>query len=169
MNRRGFTVVEIIITVTVMGILLLLAVVNLSATQVRARDDTRKTSVASIATALEAYYSIRPNTTAEIGRYPATTQVDTPAEIQSSFPDATTSSFIAPGASDITSSFIMATNATQTTTGVTPQPTVSQYVYQPISGTGTLCTSSATNCRKFNLYYRLEGDNTVYRVESRNR
>ena len=169
MNRRGFTVVEIIITVTVMGILLLLAVVSLSATQVRARDDTRKTSVEAIATALEGYYSIRPNTTAEIGRYPATSQVDTPAEIQTSFPDATPDSFIAPGASDVTSSFIMATNTNQTTTGVTPQPTTAQYVYQPLASNNTLCTSSATNCRKFNLFYRLEGDNTVYRVESRNR
>lgn len=38
MERRGFTIVELIITITIMGILLTLAVVNVGTTQLNARD-----------------------------------------------------------------------------------------------------------------------------------
>lgn len=73
---------------------------------------------------------------------------------------------IAPGEDDPTATFIAATNNTQTPEGVTPQPTTSQYVYQPIDQNGDLCITSL-DCRKFNLYYRLEADNTVYKVTSK--
>ena len=53
MLRRGFTIVELIITITIMGILLVLAVVNVSGTQAQARDDERKADVESISLNLE--------------------------------------------------------------------------------------------------------------------
>lgn len=80
--------------------------------------------------------------------------------------DVNLQSFVAPGQTDPYVTFIPATNSTQTTAGVTPQPTTSQYVYQPIDSDNALC--STTECRKYNIYYRLEGDNTVYMVTSKN-
>jgi prepilin-type N-terminal cleavage/methylation domain-containing protein len=80
--------------------------------------------------------------------------------------DADTKSFLPPGTSDPYSTFLSATNNTQTEAGVAPQPTTSQYIYQPIDSSGALCMSS--DCRKYNLYYRLEKDNTVYMVTSKN-
>lgn len=169
MQRRGFTVVEIIITVTVMGILLLLAVVNVNNSQVRARDDERAGDVEVIALAMESFYTIRPNSTAQLGRYPSTEEVATQGSIRTNLPDVTLESFIAPGSESVADTFIPATNADETVGGVTPQPTTSQYVYQPLDATGDLCTTSSTVCRKFNIFYRLEDDATIQRYESRNR
>jgi len=99
--------------------------------------------------------------------YPPTTFTSATAWVVLSLRDIDTDSLKAPGISDPTESFIPATNATQTTAGVTPQPTISQYVYQPLHGDGTLC-NDAFECRKFNLYYRLESDNSVNMVSSIN-
>lgn len=86
-------------------------------------------------------------------------------------------SITAPNVSDPALTFISATNNIQLTTGpstVLPLPTTSQYVYQPLQSDGSLCTSEAQECRKFNLYSRLEGDyglgagNTIYMVTGKN-
>lgn len=54
--RRGFTIVEIVIVMVIMGILLGLAVLNISSSQANARDNERKTDVANIARGLETRY-----------------------------------------------------------------------------------------------------------------
>jgi hypothetical protein len=69
-------------------------------------------------------------------------------------------SITAPGVTDIITNptFKASDNAgviTQTTASVSPQPTINQYIYQPIDGGGGLCTG-VEECRKFNIYYRLE-------------
>jgi prepilin-type N-terminal cleavage/methylation domain-containing protein len=100
------------------------------------------------------------------GFYPGTSLTVSPF-LSAYLSDIDTKSFQAPGQTDVYATFITATNATQTTTGVLPQPTINQYVYQPIDASGNLCTNSA-DCRKYNIYYRLEKDNTVYMVTSKN-
>ncbi len=170
MMRRGFTVVELLITITIMGILLILAVVNLTSSQVNGRDSERKGDIEAISSNLESYYNEGSDLTSNIGRYPSTALPNGGATTaQQMLRNIDTKSLIAPGASDVASSFIAATNTTQTTAGVAPQPTTSQYVYQPLQADGSLCTDDAAQeCRKFNLYYRLESDNTVYMVTSKN-
>ena len=104
----------------------------------------------------------------ENGRYPSTyinTSLDTMTAILT---ELDTKAITAPNVDDATSTFKAATNNTQSASGVTPQPTVDQYVYQPLTSSGALCTSEAQICTKFNLYYRLEEDNTVYMVTSKN-
>lgn len=170
MHRRGFTVVEIIITVTIMGILLVLAVVNVNASQVKARDDQRKADVEAIAIAFESFYRSGSDTV-NPGTYPGTDTTDASNVVIRSTvnDDLTIDALLAPGAPDeTTKSLISATNTVQTEAGVTPQPTIAQYVYQPLDRDGNLCASMVTECRKFNLYYQLEADETVYKVTSRN-
>lgn len=95
------------------------------------------------------------------GTYPSVSLIGT---LRANYlPNADSKIFTAPGGAD---ALIIATNSTQTTSGILPQPTTSQYVYQPIDSNGALCMSN--DCRKFNIYYRLEGDNTVYMVRSKN-
>ena len=166
--RRGFTIVELIITITIMGILMILAVVNVNATQTRARDDERKADVAAIASALESYYRVGTSSSTSYNRYPATTITASETTIKAALRDANMNSFMAPSQTTVTTTFTAATNAVQTTNGILPQPTVNQYIYQPIDSSGALCTSSSTECRKYNLYYRLESDNGVYKVTSKN-
>lgn len=165
MSKRAFTIVELIITITIMGILMILAVVSINATQVRARDDERKTDIEAIATALESYYNVGNDSVSGYNRYPTTTLAASESSIREYLRDINTQSVIAPGEETI--SLVAATNATQTPEGVSPQPAYGQYMYQPINSTGGLCTGSV-ECRKYNLYYRLETDNTVYKYTSKN-
>jgi prepilin-type N-terminal cleavage/methylation domain-containing protein len=169
MYRRGFTIVELIIVITIMGILLTLGVVNLRGSQIGARDSERVSDVENISLALEDFYR-NGNDSVSNGSYAGTsTSSATNATIVTTLRDIDIKIILAPGVTDeSTKSLISATNTTQTTVGVTPQPEIDQYVYQPLLSTGALCTSSTLGCRKFNIFYRLESDNTVYMVTSKN-
>jgi prepilin-type N-terminal cleavage/methylation domain-containing protein len=168
MTRSGFTIVEIIITIAIMGILLTLAVVGVNTTQANARDTERKADVEAFAVHLESFYRSGTDGSTNFNRYPTTNAVTTVANLKSTFRDLDLKSVSAPGISDPLATILPATNNVQTTTGVLPQPTKDQYVYQPIMPTGALCTSGNTDCRKFNIYYRLEKDNLVYMITSKN-
>ena len=72
MKQYGFTVVELVITIAIMGILLTLAVVNVTSTQVNARDVERVSDVESIASHLETVYKTDIIGGSAAGRYPST-------------------------------------------------------------------------------------------------
>jgi len=170
MKPRGFTLVELVITITIMTILIALAVANLSSSQANQRDAERAADVATLAVNLETYYKsgITENGNAAQGRYPSTgLTIGGDSVVQKNLPDMDIQSAIPPGATSASGSFINATNTIETTAGVLPQPTTSQYIYQPILATGTLCTSGAQECRRFNIFYRTEIDNTVVKVSSK--
>lgn len=167
MLRRGFTVVEIIITITIMGILLTLAVVNLTSSQINGRDAERKGDIEALATHLETFYRNGTDNSTVIGRYPSTVITTNEAALKAALRDIDIKTVTAPNSAGMASTFIAAANKDQTLAGVRPQPSVSQYVYQPLQSDNELCTSEAQECRKFNIFYRLEVDNAVYMVTSR--
>lgn len=172
-RRRGFTVVELIIVITVMAILLIVAVVNLRSTQIAGRDEERKTDVENIARAFEGSYGSRDTiTSAAIGTYPGTTEVTNETTLRSLIPDLQTKDVRGPDI-DLSApmSLVAATNTTTTAAGVTPQPTKDTYVYQPIRTNGSLCTThgsgtGAQECRRFFLYYRTESTDQVQQLKS---
>lgn len=63
--KRGFTLVELMIVITVIAILATIAVVSFTRVQKQARDTKRKGDVRAIATAMQAYFTERNS-------YPAT-------------------------------------------------------------------------------------------------
>lgn len=65
-NRSGFTLVELLIVIVVIAILAAITIVAYNGVQSKARDTSRKTSVANISKALEMYYI-------QNGRYPSST------------------------------------------------------------------------------------------------
>lgn len=65
-SPRGFTVVELVITIVVIGILASISLVAYNGSQARARDAVRADHMAKIKDALEVYY-------AKNGRYPQAT------------------------------------------------------------------------------------------------
>ena len=169
MKRHGFTIVELLIVITIMGVLLVLNVANLSSSQISARDSERKTDIETIALFLDTYFTSGSLAGATVGQYPSTVwSSGTAVYMQQAIGDINIKSITAPGITDPTLTLKSATNNTQTTAGVTPQPTKDQYVYQPIKSDGTLCTLESQECRKFNLYYRLEANNIVYMVTGKN-
>ena len=168
MKQHGFTLIELVITITIMVILLSLAVVNLTSTQANQRDSERASDIGAIANNMETFYKTGVSTSTEFGRYPSTavlTNGETSARIF--FPAIDLEVLIAPGATSVAASFIPATNNVETTAGVLPQPTKSQFVYQPIQTDKSLCTTGSQECRRFSLYYRTEIDNTVKKVTSK--
>lgn len=164
----GFTLIEVLITVTVMVVLLILAVVSVSGTEAKARDEERKTDISVIAQKLEDYYTSGVNTSMTIGEYPSTADVDTEAEVTSLLRDVDPQTIRAPGVdTSSTMSFTVATSTS--TTAPIATLTTSTYVYQPLTSTGALCTDTSTQeCRKFNLYYVLEGTTGTQIVASKN-
>lgn len=165
--RRGFTVVELVITISIMAILLTLAVVNLVDTQVSSRDAERKADIESLQLYLEDFSRNDSDWGANIGLYPSINLPNGTVDfMRDTLRDIDMKVLMAPGVNDPKLTFKAATNNLQNVTDILPKPTVSEYIYQPIDSNGNLCNS--TDCRKYNLYYRLEADNTVYMVTSKN-
>ncbi len=55
-NKKGFTLIELMVVVAIMGLLAALAVIALNSARARARDARRVSDVKQIQTALELYY-----------------------------------------------------------------------------------------------------------------
>ena len=172
MTRRGFTVVELIITITIMGILLTLAVVNLNASQANARDAERRGDVEALALNIENYYNNQdPNLFMSGGTYLGSSYLND-SEVKQFLPDLDAKSTHAPGA-DVSGpiSVTPATNSIATTSGVQPLPSKSNdvYVYQPLTASGALCVDPFIDgdCRKFNIYYFQEVSGKVEVITSK--
>lgn len=176
MWRRGFTIVELAITVTIIGILLTLAVVNMNQAQMNARDSERKGDVEAIAMAFEAYYSNNVDGAASGNTYPGTNNINE-SWLTTTLPkitDVNQDIFRSPTtASTSPISLVPATNNNQFTWGIDPNPYIDDtYVYQPLDSAGNLCVDPALiapdACRKFNIYYNQEGSASVQMVTSKN-
>lgn len=63
-RNKGFTIVELLIVIVVIGILATLVIVTFTGIQQKARDSQRKTDINALDSHIEAYY-------AETGTYPA--------------------------------------------------------------------------------------------------
>lgn len=175
-RHSGFTLIEMMIAVTIMVILLTLAVVVVSSSRSDARDKERQGDVANIARFLEGYYQNGPKGSS----YPSTIDINS-SNIESTFADFELDNLKAPRQDSY--SLIPATNNNETNNGVRPLPTVDQYVYQPLADSSYdmgvtrycagyssvcgVCDNSIMKCRKFNIFYRTESDNQVHKVTSK--
>jgi prepilin-type N-terminal cleavage/methylation domain-containing protein len=187
-RRAGFTLIELLVTITVMVILLTLSVVGLASYQANARDEERKTDVQVIAQQLESYYEsdhLAAHTLPRVsladthhnpslavaglyttGVYPTTDAMDTEAEIKTTLPALDLRALRDP-ATPTTSSVSLIVAVTASTPTLASLNSGKTYIYQPLDGSNTLCTSITQECRKFNLYYTLETDPTIKTITSK--
>ena len=137
LNKRqsGFTIVELLIVIVVIGILATLVIVTFSGIQQKARDTKRKTDINAIDSHVEAYY-------ANGGNYPTLAAVN----------DATWRSTNMKG---------LDPNALQDPKGsaqtLASAPAANAYAYEPTGCSGAATTDT---CTAFTLTATLEGGGT---------
>ena len=141
-KTKGFTIVELLIVIVVIGILATLVLVTFTGIQQKARDSKRKTDLGAVQATLETYYS--SNNT-----YPTKTQLNDVASggwvatNMKGFDNAALKDPKLPSASD-NAPLADATTATQYGYTVTP------------SG----CDGTATPCTNYTITATLEGGGT---------
>lgn len=150
MGEQGYTITELAVIIIILAIIAIVTILSGREYAVAGRDSERYTDVKAIAEGLERYY--RSQAVAAGVTYPSTSyDVEDFAEFVLD-----EDALVAPG--QTTNSIVMAgSNATQT-------PTASQYIYQPLSADGSLCTSEP--CTRYILYYRDEKTKQVAIVHS---
>jgi len=129
-SQKGFTIVELLIVIVVIGILAALVLNTFAGVQKRARDTERQTDVTAIATQLEKAYT-------DNGGYPLFAQIDTSTEATAFFKGIDAGALNAPG-----QSFSLDDAAS-----------TSKDVYGYVA---TGCTTDNNSCTAFTLTYTKE-------------
>lgn len=197
MNRRGFTVVEVTITIVVMAILAALVIAGLRQTSISSRNDKRKANAEILVRGLETYYGKADNrystTNRPNNRYPSSSDVlhamgweqdgYNPRQVTGGYQDA----FLNGVSKDlvnrirlmwfINNTVVQPDNSTDVLndTGVA----LDDIVYQPLAytpqdfyGSDRIdnCNVGTQVCTNFNVYYKQEnydGSTTVKVIRSK--
>ena len=136
-KSQGFTIVELLIVIVVIGILALLVITTYSGIQAKARNAKRQTDIQSLQTQLEAFFS-------QNGYYPSLTDMNSSAWRTANMKSLDQNALIDPS------------NPTQSTTLVNGAVAKS-YSYQVTDSSGASCEATDTNCAQYTLTATYEG------------
>lgn len=135
---QGFTIVELLIVIVVIGILALLVITTYSGIQAKARNSKRQTDVQSLQTQLEAFFS-------QNGYYPSRADLNGAAWLTTNMKSLDQNALIDPS------------NATQSKT-LLATPALKSYSYAVFASDGsTACEVTDTNCAVYTLTASYEG------------
>jgi prepilin-type N-terminal cleavage/methylation domain-containing protein len=149
MKQRGFTLIELIVIVAVVGILATIAVIGYTRVQADGRDSQRATSVVAIAEGLERYYD-------ENGEYPSCRTMTGTSSTVGQLLGIESASFRAPQ-STLDNSFICTAIDTESSTSDT-------YAY---IGDGSTACDTGSSCLLYRLQYREEVSGEIVELASR--
>lgn len=144
-SSRGFTIVELLIVIVVIGILAAITIVAFNGVQQRGRDAQRKSDVAAITKALELYYIDK-------GEYPAGSGSTTINGSWSTTADASWATL----QTKLQPYYAKLPVDPVSTSAVNVQSSGYNYAYFSNSGAGTTYCGSST-LQMYILVYRLEG------------
>ena len=156
-NRRGFTLIEILVVITVIAIVSSIALMTYTKTQQQSRDSQRSVSATIVVEGLEKYYS-------ENGEYPSiakmiATNATTPKNLLGL---SSLESFVPPRSADGTTTNIWKTGAASSTNPLT-------YSANTDTSASCLTGNTATDvCTDFKVQYYVEKTNSVETIVSRN-
>lgn len=154
-RQSGFTIVELLIVIVIIGILATLVIVTFSGVQQKARDSERKTDINAIAGQLEAVYANK-------GAYPSLAQINDSAWRSSNEFRIDTKAFADPkNASSSTLTVGVATVPT------TPTGTWTYYYYPDNCGSAAAATDLTPACEGYKLYSNMEATSDPTKVYSR--
>src|SRR5476649_94013 len=125
-NNKGFTIVELLIVIVVIGILALLVITTYSGIQAKARNSMRASDVKSLQTQIEAYFS-------QNGFYPSRTDLNTASWLTTNMKSLDQTALIDPS------------NATQSKT-LLASAALKSYAYAVSNSAGTTCEATDTTC-----------------------
>lgn len=138
LNNKGFTIVELLIVIVVIGILALLVITTYSGIQAKARNAKRQTDLQSLQTQLEAFFS-------QNGYYPNLDNMNDTSWLSTNMKSLDQEALVDP--SSPTHSKTLAST-----------PTDKQYSYKVTQSDGTTsCEDNDTNCAKYTLTAKYEG------------
>ena len=136
-RKEGFTIVELLIVIVVIGILALLVITTYSGIQQKARNSKRQSDVAAVQTQLEAFFQ-------QSGYYPSLTDLNGQAWLAANMKSLDQNALIDPS------------NPTQSKTLVAA-PVAKSYSYAVTDASGASCEATDTNCAKYTLTATYEG------------
>lgn len=137
-KQEGFTIVELLIVIVVIGILAALVITTYTGIQAKARNSKRQTDVQAIQTQLEAYF-------AQSGHYPSLT-------------DMNSSSWRTTNMKSLDADALKDPQGTAQT--LVASPVAKSYAFAVTNSSGTSCESDDTTCAQYTLTATLEGGST---------
>lgn len=143
-RNQGFTIVELLIVIVVIGILALLVITTYSGIQAKARNSKRASDIKSLQTHVEAFFS-------QSGYYPSIADLNLPSW------RATNMKSIDPNALKDPSSTCDPSPASGSSTCIVAAPVAKAYAYAVTKADGSSCESDDTTCAKYTLTATYEG------------
>ena len=142
-QNKGFTIVELLIVIVVIGILALLVITTYSGIQQKARNSKRQTDIQSLQTQMEAFYS-------QNGYYPSLTDMNSAAWRTTNMKSLDGGALVDPST---TCNPVTATNCLLATSSAT----LKKYSYAVTDSANASCEATDTNCAKYTLTAYYEG------------
>jgi prepilin-type N-terminal cleavage/methylation domain-containing protein len=138
-RNQGFTIVELLIVIVVIGILALLVITTYSGIQQKARNSKRSSDIKSLQTQLEAFFS-------QNGYYPSRADMnnDTATWFSTNMKSLDKNAMVDPS------------NPTQSNDFVA-SPAAKVYSYDVLNSSDTSCEADDTTCAKYTLTATYEG------------
>jgi type IV pilus assembly protein PilA len=173
-NQKGFTIVELLIVIVVIGILAALVLNAFSGVQAKARDTKRQTDIRAIASQLEAGYNGSPSGY-PAGSYPSNSSGGVTALTDTftttNWPGFDINALRAPNQAansiytNATAPTVAGTGSSETVTAPTINATTNNnsYFYVPLTAAYAVCTGAiaTTTCPHFLLAYWNESTSAI--------